>query len=147
MKIVIDSNILFAALIKESTTRWIILFLEADFYFPEPLFEEVKKYKKLIEEKSGLNEAEFSQNLKKILEYVSIIPTEDLQKYLEEATKIMEKIDPKDSVVLAAALSVKDCIIWSSDKDLTGQVKAKTVSTKELFIEYKKQISLLDWKN
>jgi predicted nucleic acid-binding protein len=56
MKLVIDTNILLSALIKDSTTRKIIIQSEWQLYYPEISFHEVHKYKQLVLEKSGLCE-------------------------------------------------------------------------------------------
>jgi predicted nucleic acid-binding protein len=45
LNIVIDSNILFSALIKDSLTRRIILDYDKTFLFPEFIFEEIQKHK------------------------------------------------------------------------------------------------------
>ena len=46
MKIIIDSNVLFSALIKDSVTRKIILEYGDFFLFPEFIFEEMEKHRK-----------------------------------------------------------------------------------------------------
>ena len=45
MKIVIDSNVLFSALIKDSSTRKLILKYGGFFLFPSYIFEEMEKHK------------------------------------------------------------------------------------------------------
>lgn len=51
MKIIIDSNILFSALIKNSTTRKLILEHDGYFLFPSFIIEEMEKHKKRTNEK------------------------------------------------------------------------------------------------
>lgn len=140
MKIILDANILFAALIRDSTTRELILLFQADFYFPEPLLEEMEKHKELIKKKAGFNESEFNHNLQRLFECIALVPFQELKENLDIAKKTMEKIDPDDAVVLAAALAHPRSIIWSTDRDLTEQKLVKAVTTKELWIEYKKFI-------
>jgi len=43
-RLVIDANIILSALIKDSTTRKILIGSAIDFYAPEYLIEEVEKY-------------------------------------------------------------------------------------------------------
>ena len=45
MKVVIDSNILFSALIKDSITRRLILEYDDFFLFPSYIFDEIEKHK------------------------------------------------------------------------------------------------------
>ncbi len=48
MIFVIDTNILISALIRDSTTRKIIVKSGWEFYYPEISFHEVRKYKGLV---------------------------------------------------------------------------------------------------
>ncbi|HJX05868.1 MAG TPA: PIN domain-containing protein [Candidatus Nanoarchaeia archaeon] len=52
MRIVIDSNVLFSALISDSTTRKMILDYDCLFLFPEFIFDEMNKHKAVLFEKS-----------------------------------------------------------------------------------------------
>ncbi|GEM_PF-2208744 len=76
MNIVIDSNVLFAALIKDSVTRRLILEYEGYFIFPMYIFEELGKHKGDIQKKSGLSKGEFDQLLNLLLRKVMIAPNE-----------------------------------------------------------------------
>jgi len=44
MRLIVDANILFAALIKDSSTAQLLVNVELKFYAPEFLFEEFAKY-------------------------------------------------------------------------------------------------------
>ena len=137
MKIVVDANIIFAALIKDSTTRALIMFLEADFYFPEDMLAEIQKYKELIKKKAGFSEEEFNTNIQKIFEYVELVPPKEIVDHIKKAQEIMADIDPKDAVVLAVAMLHKGSIIWSTDPHLKMQKIIPAVTTKELLPLYK----------
>ncbi len=56
MKIVIDTNKLMSALIKDSLTRTIITTSGWSFYYPNISFQEIEKYKNVILEKSEMSE-------------------------------------------------------------------------------------------
>lgn len=58
MRLVLDVNVLISALIRDSTTRNIIINSEFDFYFPEPSLNKIRKYQAYIIGKSGLSEIE-----------------------------------------------------------------------------------------
>lgn len=85
MIIIIDTNILISALIKDSTVRRILINSGLRFYYPEASFHEVRKYKSMILEKSGLGDAEFERVLGKILEYVALVPTETINGHLNDS--------------------------------------------------------------
>lgn len=53
MNIVIDSNILFSAMVRDSTTRKLLLEYDGLFLFPSFIFEEISKHKGLLLQKSG----------------------------------------------------------------------------------------------
>ena len=98
MKIIIDSNIIFSALIKDSETRRLIFELEHELLFPEYIFEEFLKHKRLILEKSKLSEEELNQLLSRILKYIKIIPTKETRPFKKEAYNIAKNIDMNDVI-------------------------------------------------
>lgn len=132
MKVVIDTNILMSALIKDSTTRKIIVKSNWEFYYPEVSLHEIRKYRSLILQKSGMNEEEFTRLFNRLLSSIKIIPEEYIHKRLDEANKILGKIDPKDVVFLATALSIEDSVIWSDDRHFEKQNKVKLLKTKDI---------------
>ena len=67
MKLIIDANILFASLIKESSTRKIILDENFSFYVPKFLIEEFLEHIEELEEKIGINERFLKKNIKGFL--------------------------------------------------------------------------------
>lgn len=131
MKIVIDSNVLFSALIKDALTRKLILEYEDEFLFPQYIFEEMQKHKELLLKKSKMNEEEFSELLNIILRKVIIIPTTHLKAKEKEAKELAKDIDPDDALFFATALT-HNAIIWSDDKALKKQEEIKIVNTKEM---------------
>lgn len=132
MKVVIDVNRVLSALIRDSTTRKIILNSQFEFYFPEPSLEKIRKYKGYILEKSWLSEEEFKDLMAILLKYIRIVPTEEIEKNWSEAKKIMECIDPEDAVFIATALSISDSVIWPDDRHFEKQNKVKVLKTKDM---------------
>ncbi|MBS3114944.1 PIN domain-containing protein [Candidatus Woesearchaeota archaeon] len=132
MKVITDVNVILSALIRDSTTRKIILNSEFDFYFPEPSLHKIRKYKNYILEKSGLTEAEYDKLMATLFKYVKLVPTEEIEKNWDEAKKIMEHIDPEDVVFIATALSIDDSVIWSDDRHFEKQDKARVLKTEDM---------------
>jgi len=130
MKIILDVNVILSALIRDSTTRKIILNYEFDFYFPEPSLHKIRKYKDYILEKSGLTEAEYDKLMATLFKYIKLVPTKEIEKNWDEAKKIMEHIDPEDVVFIATALGISDSVIWSDDGHFEKQDKVKVLKTK-----------------
>lgn len=139
MIIVIDTNIVISALIKDSVTRNIIMYSGLNFFYPEISLHELRKHKDLVIRKSGISEEAYEDTLGKIFEYILLIPTEEIKEKLNEAKQIMLRIDPDDVVFVAAALAYPDAIIWSDDTHFDRQSKIKVAKTKQFMkLFYKK---------
>ena len=132
MKIVVDVNIILSALIRDSTTRKIILNSELDLHFPEPSLHKIRKYKDYTLEKSGLSEEEYNKIMATLFKYIKLVPTEEIEKNWGKAKEIMEHIDKEDVVFIATALSITDSVIWSDDGHFEKQDKVKVLKTEEI---------------
>ena len=133
MKIVLDSNILFSALIKDSITRRIILDYGDQLLFPSFIFEEMEKHKNELLTKSKMKTKDFEDLLTLLLQKVIIIPNEVLNHYKEDAYQIIKDIDPDDVTFIACALAFSDSIIWSDDKRLKLQSKVQIIDTSKMY--------------
>ncbi len=134
MSIVVDTNILISALIKDSVTRNLILNIKEILLLLELDLEEIDNHKEEILDKSGLSENEFEVMLSFLLKNFKIIKTEEVINYREEAIEIIGNIDKDDVVFFATALAF-NCPIWSDDKRLKEQKKIKVFNTSEV-IDY-----------
>ena len=139
MKVILDVNILLSALIRDSTTRDIIIHSGLNFYFPEPSLQKIRKYQEYIIEKSCLTKIEYFMVLRTLFKFIKIIPTEEVLKSWDEAKEIMERVDPEDVMFIAAALSQDNSIIWSEDKDFERQDKIIILKTKDI-INFSKKL-------
>jgi len=129
MKFIIDTNILVSSLLKDSTTREILLNESFEFYLPEMVMIELKKYLSYIIQKSGLTEKEIKEILNTLLENLKLVPLDEYEDKMGEAMKIMSKIDEKDAQFIAVALSIKNDGIWSNDKHFEKQEKIQVFKT------------------
>lgn len=132
MKIVLDTNILISALIKESAVRFLIVNSPYKLFLPEFSFIELKKHLPVIKKKSKLSEQEISAIMEILLKNIKIIPMETLLEYHRTAFSIIGQIDKDDVEFIAAALSIKDAIIWSDDTHFKRQNMIKILNTKEI---------------
>ena len=142
LRLILDSNRLFAALIRQSLAKNIILNPNFEFFAPDYVFSEIMKHKDYILDKSKLLETEFEILFDHLFEKVTIIPFEKIQPYYEDAKKIMDPIDPDDSVFLALAMCISNDGIWTGDKDFEKQNIVKVWTTLDL-LEYLEKI---DWE-
>ena len=132
MYIIVDTNIIISALIKDAKTREIITTARTKFLFPETIFQEIRKHKKEILDKSGLNEQEFDELLRLLLKYMNIVPTEQIKSFRGKALEIMKDIDINDTLFIATALAFENSVIWSDDKALKKQTAIKILNTNEM---------------
>lgn len=132
MKIIVDVNALISALLRESTSRNLIVNSGQDFCFPEPSLHKIRKYKEYMLEKTGFSELEFLVVLHTILHFIRIIPTEELLQHWDEAKEIMEHIDPEDVTIIAAALSQENGVIWSNDAHFDQQNRIFILKTEDM---------------
>lgn len=131
MRLVLDTNILISALVRESITRKILVMSGIEFLVPEFTFEEINKHKKEILKKSKLNASQFDLLMATLKENLTIVPKYEIRK-IKEAKEIMDKIDPNDTVFIALALSTLNDGIWSDDVHFKKQNVVKVWNTEEL---------------
>ncbi len=129
MKLIIDTNVLISSLLKDSTTRQLLLNESFEFYLPEIVIIELKKYLIYIIQKSGITEDEIKNLLNALLENLKLVPFDEYEDQMDEAMEIMGKIDEKDTQFIALALSIKNDGIWSNDKHFDEQTKIQVYKT------------------
>lgn len=132
MDFILDTNILFSALVKDSITREIIFCPKFKFYIPEYSIIEIKKYYPEIAKKGSLKEDDVNEILKRILKNSIFIPFNKYKVNLEKGREIIGSIDENDVPFIAAALSIKNDGIWTNDKHFKMQNKIKIFSTSDM---------------
>jgi predicted nucleic acid-binding protein len=133
VRITIDANVLFAALIKGGQTRKMLTNPELRIFAPTFIFVELLKYKTEILKKSKGTSEELTYLTAILLKNISIIDDEKLAPYLPAAQTLIK--DPKDILYFACAL-YSDTIIWSNDKEFKKQRRIKIKTTEELEKDY-----------
>jgi len=131
MKIVVDTNRIFAAIIKNGISRRMITHGDAEFITVGFSKKEVENHKAEILKKAKISDLGLDIILKRISRKLVILDDLIIKSYLSQAEEIMMEIDKDDVVFIAAALATK-AVIWSDDAHFKKQKKAKVVTTKEL---------------
>ncbi len=139
MKIIVDANIAFSAILNTNgkIADLLINCTNVKFIAPDLLRLEIRKYhNKLAKTKkispSDIQEIEYFifQNIV----FISEIQIEE--KYWKQAYELLKDIDEKDTPYIAYALKFK-CKLWTGDKKLVNGLKKKnrslTISTNELY--------------
>ncbi len=123
IQVVIDTNILISALIKDdSATSKIIKSGIFEIYYPEDGMFELEKYRGYIikKRKKALQRKSFDYALSFLLESIIVVPSLLYEDKIRRAYEIMKNIDEKDTPFLALALKLQ-CPIWSNDDDFKKQ--------------------------
>lgn len=131
MRLVVDTNILIASLIRDSMTRHILIHLNAEFITPVYSEVEIKKHKAYILAKVNMQEEEFDRLRISLTKRLILLDEHQLIPYWQDAMQIMDKIDPDDTVFIASALAT-NTDIWTDDKHFEKQKKVKIWKTAEL---------------
>lgn len=131
MRLAIDANILFAALIKDGLTRRILLERRYHLYAPRYLIEEFSKKMCELEKKTSLTKEVLSQKIEKLIRLsgITVIEEAEFKEFIEESERISP--DPKDVPYFALSLKL-NCPIWSADKRLKKQGVIRITDTKEM---------------
>ena len=129
MKIVIDTNIVLAALMKPSKTQELIFSKKLELIAPEFCLREIKKYSELAAEKSGKTKEQMELSISVIFSEIQLAPKQDYLIHKQTARKLIS--DEKDWPFLALAIA-EETPIWSNDKHFKEQKQVKVYTTKEL---------------
>ena len=132
MQLIVDTNILLSAIIKNSNSRLILLHPSFEFFMPEYALEEFIKHRDVIVRKSGLKPNDLDILTGLIFENVITIPISSFAKHISRAQEIMNDIDPNDSPFIALALSFQNDGIWTQDKDFDRQSVIRVWKTHQL---------------
>jgi predicted nucleic acid-binding protein len=135
MKLVVDTNNIIAALIKNGISRRIIFSPAINFITPEYTLQEISKYEKLICKKAKLNKEEFQRLLNFIFEYITIIPKEEYKEVFNHSKTLIDDID--DIPFIALCLASEADGIWSDDTHFKTKNEIIVFRTKELALAFK----------
>lgn len=135
MKIVMDSNIIFSALIS-GKELYIDIFKSLKIYVPDFIFREISKYENKIIKKTKIGN-EFTFFVRELFSEITVIPELAISKEnYKKALSICKDIDPKDTPYLALSIEL-DIPLWTNDKSLIQGLLDKgypnIITTEEIF--------------
>jgi predicted nucleic acid-binding protein len=135
MRLVVDANIIFSALLKkESNVLDIIMSDRVEIFIPKFLIIEIFKHKEKILRASKLSEDEVMESFYLILKYCTVVNDEEIpREILDQTFHDVKEVDPKDVVFVAAAMTL-EARLWSGDKKLINGLKDKGI---DIFVQTK----------
>ena len=132
MKIIVDTNKIIAALIKDSACRKILLSEKIEFLTVDFTKRELNNHKNEMLDKVCIKEAALNSLMAEFLKRIYVIDDIAIKGAFEPAKRIMEKIDPDDTPFIALALSVENDGIWIDDKHFKRQKMFKIWTTADM---------------
>lgn len=121
-----------AGLLRDSTSRKIILHDSFSFYAPDYIATELSRHRSYLVKKAKISQADFDILMHTLLDKVILVPFEDFEHEYDHAMQIMETIDENDSSFLAVGLALGIPGIWTEDRHFFRQNLLKVYSTRDL---------------
>jgi len=132
MKLVIDTNRIMAGLLRDSTSRKIILHDSFSFYAPDFIETELNKHRLYLLKKAKIPKEDFNLLMQILLNNVKRVPFEDFLDGYDRAMEIMKPVDENDAPFLAVGLALGIEGIWTEDRHFLRQEILKVYSTGDL---------------
>lgn len=85
MDIVMDANILFAALIRDNVSRNLLVSEELVLYAPDFILKEMEKYKEELVQKTEKSATDFEAVLALLKKRMTLVPLKDIIPFLQKA--------------------------------------------------------------
>ncbi len=130
-KIVVDTNVVFSALLNTSSPIGDLVLNSAnvfEFYSCTLLKEEIKEHQAKILKISGFTESEFAILCQTIFAKITFISEEIIPfEYWQNALPIVREVD-MDDIAFVALADLLDAKLWTGDKKLLDGIRAKGYS-------------------
>lgn len=148
MKIIVDSNIVFSAILNTQSNIGQILTIGSkyfDFYSINLLIKEIKNHKSKIQKITGYNNKVFDYSLEMITSKIRFVDDFLISdEHIIKAINLTKDVDPDDALFVALANYLKSKL-WTGDKKLEYSLKEKgfnqIINTAQMYqIFMKKQL-------
>lgn len=131
MKIVLDTNIIFSALLNPKGKISDLLlnsFGIFDFYSPTFVLEELKNHQNKLLKISGYSEKDLDFLLRIVFKKIELIDVINVQQSIwDDAFKLTQNLDEFDIPFIALSLEL-DAPLWTGDKKLINGLKEKHIN-------------------
>ena len=128
----VDANVLIAAVLRDSTTRKLIVLGGMELHAPRYLSEEVEAHWEELTARSGLPPAALRAALRTLRGYLIEHGPEEYGQELEKAEAMLQDVDVQDAPYVALALAIGADGVWSEDRALTRVRGLRVVRTADL---------------
>lgn len=143
MKIIVDSNIVFSAILNTRSRIGQLLIGGSkyfDFYSVGLLKEEIQNYKLKIQKATDYNENQYNIAYQTIIDRISFLDDIFIRdSSVEKAYQLVKDIDINDWPFVALNIELHS-LLWSGDKKLTKGLQnlnyKRVISTEDLYMKY-----------
>jgi predicted nucleic acid-binding protein len=129
--IVVDANILFSALLKDGTTRRLLLHGGLDLHTPGHIWDEFARNRDFLVKKSGATRASFDLLVDALRDRIADVPLPLVQARMDEAQSHLAPKDRLDAPYVAACLAL-GAMLWTRDKRLKARAPVRVVTTEDV---------------
>ena len=130
-RVVVDANILFSALLRDGTTRRLLLYGGLDLHTPETIWSEFERNRAYLLLKSAATEAAFDLLVDALHDRIAAVPLVIIREQMARAEESLGKGNPLDAPYVAAALAL-GATLWTQDKSLLAKAPVPVVTTAEV---------------
>ena len=122
MKVIVDTNIAFSAMLNRSRNISQLLFrqkLDLDLYAPELLLVELARYRNRIQQLGGLSDQQFESAFDELAQRIQIVEEHTIAaEFWLEAVRLVGDVDVDDVAFVALTLSIPQAKLRTGDKRL-----------------------------
>ena len=143
IKFIVDSNIIFSAILNINSRIGQIILTGNDFYefyAPKYIRNEIWEHKEKIQKIGKLSSDDFLEVYEMVLKNITILNHSIVPKEIYiQSFELCEDIDPADTPFVAFSIFLK-CKIWTGDKKLINGLNKKSfkeiITTHDLFKDF-----------
>ena len=129
--VVVDANVLFGALLRDGTTRHLLLYGGLQLHTPAHVWGEFERNREYLLKKSGATEAALGLLLDAMRDRMADVPLLLIRERMEEAAKSLGPRGTLDAPYVAAAMAL-GATLWTQDKELKRKAPVPVVSTADV---------------
>jgi len=126
MKIIVDTNIVFSAIINSKSNIGDLLlnsFDHLEFISVSFLQTEIENHKKKLSRISKMSVSEIDKSKELLFSRIKFIPESDIAiKHWSKATQIVRDVDMDDIAFVALSISLENTPLWTGDKKLINHL-------------------------
>jgi predicted nucleic acid-binding protein len=129
---VADANVLIAALMRDSTTRRLLVLGGHEIHVPDFVFEEIEGHWDELSSRTGLTPDAFREVLGVMRAHLAEHHVDEYAHYLDAAIRLLANRDVKDAPYVALALALRTDGLWTQDRGLVSMEGVPVVRTVNL---------------